>query len=142
METVPPIITTAILINVKKYAYDGESMSAGEYVSINDIKKSIEASSLKSRGILPGDVVLIYTGWSENYQDPDELKLYYSMAPGISYSLAEYLASKKVVADQDYEQMNQRRYNRLVNEVKSGALDINTLTNAEQDIVRKKLNEK
>ena len=48
-------------------------MSAGEYVSINDIKKSIEASSLKSRGILPGDVVLIYTGWSENYQDPDEL---------------------------------------------------------------------
>ena len=51
-------------------------------------------------------------------------------------------ASKKVVADQDYEQMNQRRYNRLVNEVKSGALDINTLTNAEQDIVRKKLNEK
>ena len=98
METVPPIITTAILINVKKYAYDGESMSAGEYVSINDIKKSIESSTLKSRGILPGDVVLIYTGWSDNYQDPDELKLYYSMAPGISYSLAEYLASKKVVA--------------------------------------------
>ena len=51
-------------------------------------------------------------------------------------------ASKNFVADQDYEQMNQRRYNRLVNEVKSGALDINTLTNAEQDIVRKKLNEK
>ena len=98
METVPPIITTAILINVKKYAHDGESMSAGEYVSINDIKKSIESSTLKSRGILPGDVVLIYTGWSDNYQDPDELKLYYSMAPGISYSLAEYLASKKVVA--------------------------------------------
>ena len=64
----------------------------------NDIKKSIESSTLKSRGILPGDVVLIYTGWSDNYQDPDELKLYYSMAPGISYSLAEYLASKKVVA--------------------------------------------
>ena len=98
METVPPIITTAILVNVKKYAYDGESMSAGEYVSIKDIKKSIESSTLKSRGILPGDVVLIYTGWSDNYQDPDELKLYYSMAPGISYSLAEYFALKKVVA--------------------------------------------
>ena len=98
IETVPPIITTAILIDVKKYAYNGKSMSAGEYVSINDINKSIESSSLKSRGILPGDVVLIYTGWSDNYQDPDELKLYYSMAPGISYTLAEYLASKKVVA--------------------------------------------
>ena len=51
IETVPPIITTAILIDVKKYAYDGKSMSAGEYVSINDINKSIESSSLKSRGI-------------------------------------------------------------------------------------------
>ena len=98
METVPPIITSAVLIDVKKHAYDGKSMSAGEYVTIEDIEKSIKSSSLKSRGIIEGDVVLIYTGWSDNYQDPDESKLYYSMAPGISYKLAEFLASKKVVA--------------------------------------------
>ena len=98
METVPPIITSAVLIDVKKYAYDGKSMLAGEYVTIEDIEKSIKSSSLKSRGIIEGDVVLIYTGWSDNYQDPDESKLYYSMAPGISYKLAEFLASKKVVA--------------------------------------------
>ena len=73
-------------------------MSAGEYVTIQDIEKSIQASSLNTRGIIEGDVVLIYTGWSDNYQDPDESKIYYSMAPGISYSLAQYLASKKVVA--------------------------------------------
>ena len=88
METVPPIITSAVLIDVKKYAYNGQSMSAGEYVTVEDIKKSIQASSLKSRGIIEGDVVLIYTGWSDNYQDPDESKLYYSMAPGISYKLS------------------------------------------------------
>ena len=98
METVPPIITSAVLIDVKKYAFEGQSMSAGEYVTVQDIKKSIAASSLKTRGIIEGDVVLIYTGWSDNYQDPDESKLYYSMAPGISYKLAKYLASKKVVA--------------------------------------------
>ena len=98
METVPPIITSAVLIDVKKHAYDGKSMSAGEYVTIEDIEKSIKSSSLKSRGIIECDVVLIYTGWSDNYQDPDESKLYYSMAPGISYKLAEFLASKKVVA--------------------------------------------
>jgi len=98
IETVPPIITSAVLIDVKKYAFDNQSMSAGEYVTIQDVKESIEASSLKTRGIIEGDVVLIYTGWSDNYQDPDESKIYYSMAPGISYNLAKYLASKKVIA--------------------------------------------
>lgn len=98
IETVPPIITSAIMIDVKKYAFDGKSMGAGEFITVEDFKKSLTQSSINSRGILPGDVVLIYTGWSENYQDPDITKLYYSMAPGISYNLAKYLASKQVVA--------------------------------------------
>ena len=98
IETVPPIITSAIMIDVKKYAFGGKSMGAGEFITVEDFKKSVIQSSINSRGILPGDVVLIYTGWSENYQDPDITKLYYSMAPGISYNLAKYLASKKVVA--------------------------------------------
>lgn len=98
IETVPPIITSAIMIDVKKYAFDGKSMGAGEFITVEDFKKSLAQSSINSRGILPGDVVLIYTGWSENYQDPDITKLYYSMAPGISYNLAKYLASKQVVA--------------------------------------------
>ena len=49
------------------------------------------------RGILPGDVVLINTGWSDNYQDPDELGIYYTKAPGVSYNLVKYLSKKKVV---------------------------------------------
>ena len=98
IETVPPIITSAIMIDVKKYAFGGKSMGAGEFITVEDFKKSVIQSSINSRGILPGDVVLIYTGWSENYQDPDITKLYYSMAPGISYNLAKYLASKQVVA--------------------------------------------
>jgi kynurenine formamidase len=98
IETVPPIITSAIMIDVKKYAFGGKSMGAGEFITVEDFKKSVIQSSINSRGILPGDVVLIYTGWSENYKDPDITKLYYSMAPGISYNLAKYLASKKVVA--------------------------------------------
>lgn len=98
IETVPPIITSAIMIDVKKYAFNGKSMGAGEYITVEDFKKSFAQSSINDRGILPGDVILIYTGWSENYQDPDITKLYYSMAPGISYNLAKYLASKEVVA--------------------------------------------
>jgi len=98
IETVPPIITSAIMIDVKKYAFGGKSMGAGEFITVEDFKKSIAKSSINTRGILPGDVILIYTGWSDNYQDPDITKLYYSKAPGISYNLAKYLASKQVVA--------------------------------------------
>ena len=97
MESVPPIVTSAVFIDVRKYMHNGEAMKAGEYVTVNDIKESIAKSSLKERGILPGDVVLIYTGWSDNYEDPDISGIYYSMAPGISYNLAKYLISKKVV---------------------------------------------
>ena len=98
IETVPPIITSALLVDVKKYINNGISMEAGELVSVTDFKQAIKQSSLANRGIVAGDVILIYTGWSDHYQDPDESKVYYSMAPGISYELAKYLASKKVVA--------------------------------------------
>ena len=40
---------------------------------------------------------MINTGWSDNYQDPDELGVYYKKAPGVSYNLVKYLADKQVV---------------------------------------------
>ena len=57
-----------------------EGHESREYVTVNHIEETINKSSLK-KGILPGDVVLINTGWSDNYQDPDELGVYYSKAP-------------------------------------------------------------
>jgi len=97
IETVPPIITTAVFLDVRKHIFNGRAMKAGEYVTVEHIEKTIEKSSLKKRGILPGDVVLINTGWSDNYQDPDELGIYYTKAPGVSYNLVKYLSMKKVV---------------------------------------------
>ena len=97
IETVPPIITTAIFLDVRKHIFNGKAMKAGEYVTVNHIKETIKKTSLKNRGILPGDVVLINTGWSDNYQDPDVLKVYYQKAPGVSYNLVKYLSDKKVV---------------------------------------------
>ena len=98
METVPPIITSAILLDVRKYIFSGKPMEAGQFVTIEHLEKTLELSGLNKRGILPGDVVLINTGWSDNYEDPDISKVYYSYAPGISYAAAEFLGSKKVVA--------------------------------------------
>jgi len=97
IETVPPIITTGVLLDVRKHSFNGRAMKAGEYVTVKHIKEALNKSSLKQRGILPGDVVLIYTGWSDHYEDPDEKKIYYSKAPGISFNAAKFLAAKKVV---------------------------------------------
>ena len=66
IETVPPIVTTAVLIDVRKHIFNGVAMDAGQYVTVDHVKKTIAKSSLKDRGILPGDVVLINTGWSDN----------------------------------------------------------------------------
>ena len=49
--------------------------------------------------------------------------------------------SNKIVDDVSYEQQTERRYQRLVQEVKAGTLDINNLTHQEQQVVRKLLNE-
>lgn len=45
--------------------------------------------------------------------------------------------SKKLIDDMTYEQRTESRYHRLVSEVKSGALDINLLSDQEQEIVRR-----
>ena len=97
IETVPPIITTAVFLDVRKYVFNGRAMKAGEYVTVEHVKETIKKSSLNKRGIIPGDVVLINTGWSDNYQDPDELGIYYTKAPGVSYNLVKYLSDKQVV---------------------------------------------
>jgi len=97
IETVPPIITTAIFLDVRKHIFNGRAMKAGEYVTVKHIEETIRKTKIKDRGILPGDVVLINTGWSDNYQDPDELGIYYTKAPGVSYNLVKYLSEKSVV---------------------------------------------
>ena len=42
-----------------------------------------------------------------------------------------------MLTDEEYEAQSERRYKRLVTEVKNGSLDINTLSNAEQVIVKR-----
>ena len=97
IESVPPIITTAVFLDVRKHIFNGKAMKAGEYVTVQHIEDTIKKSNVKDRGILPGDVVLINTGWSDNYQDPDDLGIYYTKAPGVSYNLVKYLSDKQVV---------------------------------------------
>ena len=98
MDKAPPIVTTAILLDARKHVGGGNPMKAGEVVTPQHIEGMLEAQGLKKRGILPGDVVYVYTGWSDQYQDPDTNKVYYSKAPGLSYEGAKYLGERRVVA--------------------------------------------
>jgi len=98
IDKAPPIVTTAILLDARKHVGGGIPMKAGEVVTPQHIEGMLRAQGLGERGILPGDVVYVYTGWSDQYQDPDTDKVYYSKAPGLSYEGAKYLGDRRVVA--------------------------------------------
>ena len=97
IDKVPPIITSAVLLDAKTYVGKGQALKDGQLVTAADIEGMIKAQGLEWRGILPGDVLYIYTGWSENWQDPDTKKTYYTMGPGLSYDAAKLIEKMRVV---------------------------------------------
>ncbi len=97
IENVPPIITSAVLLDAKSHLGGGAAMKPGQLVTANDIETMIKAQGLSWRGLLPGDVLYIYTGWGDNWKDPDMDKTYYTKGPGLSYDAAQYLKTKAIV---------------------------------------------
>ena len=96
MDKIPPIVTSAVLLDAR--AYKKKSMDAGELISSNDLEGMLKAQGLARRGLLPGDVVYVRTGWGEHWRDPDTEKFYYAKAPGLSYDAAQWLAERRIVA--------------------------------------------
>ena len=70
----------------------------------------------------------------------NEIERLKTQTPNIDY-WGRPKSSTKAVNDLTYEQKTEQRYQRLVQEVKSGNLNINSLTHAEAEIVNKLLNE-
>ncbi len=97
IDKAPPIVTTAVLLDAKAYLGGGAAMKPGQRVTAADIEAMLKAQGLGWRGLLPGDALYIYTGWGDNWKDPDTEKLYYTMGPGLSYDAAKYLKEKAVV---------------------------------------------
>jgi kynurenine formamidase len=98
MEKAPPIVTTAVLLDARAHLGGGQPMKAGELVTAKHIEAMLKAQGLARRGILPGDVVYVHTGWGEHWKDPDTEKFYYTRAPGLSYDAAKMLGERRVVA--------------------------------------------
>jgi len=97
IENVPPIITSAVLLDAKKYVGGGKALSDGQLITAADINAMVKAQGLGWRGILPGDVLYIYTGWGDRWQDPDTEKTYYTMGPGLSTDAVKLLGKLRIV---------------------------------------------
>ncbi len=98
MEKMPAIVTSAVLLDAKRHVGKGQPMKAGEVVTAKHIEQMLKAQGLSRRGILPGDVVYVHTGWGDHWRDPDTEKRYYSMAPGLSFDAGQLLGRLRVVA--------------------------------------------
>ena len=98
IDKAPPLITTAVLLDARTHVGGGQPLKAGEIVTAKHIEAMLEAQGLSRRGVLPGDVVFVHTGWGDHWKDPDTEKFYYTKAPGLSYDAAQYLGEKRVVA--------------------------------------------
>jgi kynurenine formamidase len=95
IDKVPPMITTAVLLDAK--AHYGKTLTAGTTIGVKEIEQMLKAQGLERRGLLPGDVLYIHTGWGENWKDPEPEKHYYTEGPGLGYDAAQYLEEKAVV---------------------------------------------
>jgi kynurenine formamidase len=98
MDKVPPIVTSAVLLDAKTHLGKGEPMKPGQLVTAQDIQAMLKAQGLARRGLLPGDVLYVYTGWGDFWRDPDTEKFYYTKAPGLSYDAARYIGERRIVA--------------------------------------------
>lgn len=93
IENVPPIITSAVLLDARAQLGNGEVLAAGRTISAADIEAMIDAQGLGWRGLMPGDVLYIYTGWSDTWE-ADE---YYTKGPGLANDALAYIEEKQIV---------------------------------------------
>ena len=93
IETVPPIVARGIILDMANH-FGVEYLEAGRSFSVEDVK-AVE----KKQGtpIKKGDVVIFHTGWIDAKFESDP-NVWGSAEPGQSPEVAEYLASKDVVA--------------------------------------------
>ena len=90
IETVPPIITRGILIDVARQR-GVNRLEAGDVIAVGDVEAALRAQRVD---VEPGDVVLFHTGWGALW---DEDPARYGMGePGIGMAVAEWLVERRV----------------------------------------------
>ncbi len=90
IETVPPIITRGILVDVARHR-SVTMLGAGEVITLADVEAALRAASVR---LEPGDAVLFHTGWGSLW-DRDPVR-YGSGEPGIGMAVADWLVERRV----------------------------------------------
>src|SRR5262245_15804737 len=54
IDKVPPIVTTAVLLDAKSHLGKGKALEPGALVTANDIEAMLKAQGLENRGLIPG----------------------------------------------------------------------------------------
>ena len=93
IEKVPPLVARGLVLDMAAH-YGVPHLEAGQFFSVADVKAVARKQGTPVR---EGDVVLFHTGWTDAklYSDP---QAWAAGEPGQSEEVAEYLASKNVVA--------------------------------------------
>ncbi|MDL0433880.1 cyclase family protein [Marinobacter sp. TBZ242] len=95
IENIPPIVTSAVLLDAAAYLNEGEPLSAGILITRADLEGMIKAQGLEQRGLQPGDVLYVHTGWGSLWENGDDR--YYSQGPGLAYDTVEWLKEQAIV---------------------------------------------
>lgn len=93
IEMAVPIVTSAVLLDARAQLGQGRPLEAGTRITRADIEAMLRAQGLRKRGIQYGDVVYVYTGWSERDPGADPTD-----PPGLSPDAVAYLGERRAVA--------------------------------------------
>lgn len=92
IEKVPPLVTRGVLLDMARYK-GVQALQGGQAFTVADIEGACRQQGVQ---IERGDVVLLHTGWMDTMSG-DTLR-YYDSQPGPGRAVAEYLATKGIVA--------------------------------------------
>ena len=93
IDKIPPIVARGVVLDMAGHA-GVEVMQAGQFFTVADVKAVEEKQGTP---IGEGDVVLFHTGWTDGMLATDP-EAWVAGEPGMAEEVAEYLASRNVVA--------------------------------------------
>jgi kynurenine formamidase len=92
VETVEPIVCRGVMLDIA--ALHGlEVLDGGYEVSVEDLEKS---ASRQSVDLMPGDAVLIRTGWSRHWTNPSAFIGADTGTPGPGEAAAQWLSDRRI----------------------------------------------
>lgn len=85
-EKLNPIIARGILIDV---AAVRPNMQKGDVVTMSDVRQALGRQGMSNFRFMPGDAILIRTGWERHWEDPPRFN---DGCPGIGMEVARWIA--------------------------------------------------